>query len=157
MSTKVKSITPKTYEGKVTGYSIVLENGTEGYLDDKGSDKELKVGESVDFTLVVKKNKKGNDYNLLTLKRAGYTPPIITPSPANEVSRHLHEDVVLLKADAPEILKLKAGASIKALEFVVNAFIADRITYDKIKDYYTELKGYLFDSIDESTGKSDKA
>jgi hypothetical protein len=148
MSTKVKSITPKTYEGKVTGYSIVLENGTEGYLDDKGSDKELKPGDDIEFILVVKQNKKGKDYNLLTLKKVSQsaTPP---SEPAKAVNKPSPGVV-----DVPEVVKLKTGASIKAMEFVVNAFIADKINYDKIKEYYTELKGYLFDSIDEITGKA---
>ena len=33
MNSKVVKIEPKTYQGKVTGHTITLENGTSGYLD----------------------------------------------------------------------------------------------------------------------------
>lgn len=91
MTTTIKSIEPKTYQGKVTGYSITLENGVVGYLDDKASSSDLKAGESVDYSSVVKQNKKGGNYNLLTLNRVfpgqsqapAQSAPTPTPSPAD--------------------------------------------------------------------------
>jgi len=88
MTTTIKSIEPKTYQGKVTGYSITLENGVTGYLDDKASSSDLKVGESVDYSSVSKQNKKGGTYNLLTLNRVfpgQQHVPSQTSAPAPEV------------------------------------------------------------------------
>jgi hypothetical protein len=75
MRTTIKAIEPKTYQGKVSGYSITLENGVTGYLDDKASSSDLKVGESVEYSVAVKKNKQGKDYNLLTLNRLAPSAP----------------------------------------------------------------------------------
>jgi hypothetical protein len=47
-------------------------------LDDKGSDAVI-VGDNVEFTLTVKKNKQNKDYNLLTLKKVQQGTPTSTP------------------------------------------------------------------------------
>lgn len=72
MKTTIKTITSKdfTKDGKTTtSITVTLANDVTGYLNDKGSSSDLKQGESVDYTLEVKKNKQGKDYNLLTLNR----------------------------------------------------------------------------------------
>src|SRR5574343_1604151 len=66
MRTKVKSFETKEYNGKKS-YTVTLENGVSGYLNAQGSD-NIGEGNEVDYTLEVKKNKKGQDYNLLTVK-----------------------------------------------------------------------------------------
>jgi hypothetical protein len=148
MSTKVKSITPKTYEGKVTGHTIVLEDGTQGYLDDKGSAKELKVGEDVIYILVVKQNKQGKDYNLLTLKRtqsATSTPP----APAKEEKK----DSIFKNAFSASSPQTKEGykvqAAIEATRFVFDAFSAERIDGEQIKEFQRKAVTILWDEIDE--------
>ena len=140
--TTIKTITPKTYQGKVTGHSIELSDGVSGYLDDKGSDKDLKTGEGVFYSLAVKQNKQGKDYNLLTLKRASSTSQP-AQSPAPNIPKPINAPAT---GSIPEF---KAQASLRAMEFVVNAYIADKIPWDQIKPNYLELRGYLWDGVDE--------
>ena len=141
---KITKLEEKTYQGKVTGHSVTLDDGTNGYLDDKGSDTVV-VGDEVSCTLEVKQNKKGGNYNLLTLKRVTGT----TPAPAPQ-------SVPVAQVGMPRpvsqagIVQLKAQAASDAMGFVKDFFVADKITYDKFKDYFVELKGYLFDAIDEA-------
>jgi hypothetical protein len=148
MSTKVKSITPKTYEGKVTGYSIVLEDGVQGYLDDKGSDKDIKAGEDVIYILAVKKNKKGTDYNLLTLKRVAqsFTPqPTPTPEPAKEEKKPTSNTTI----DAVLIFKERCENSRRAMQIVGGFVTGDKVNLDKVKDTYKEVNLYLQEAIDD--------
>jgi hypothetical protein len=146
MSTKVKSITPKTYEGKVTGYSIILENGTEGYLDDKGSDKELKPGDNVEFILVVKQNKKGKDYNLLTLKRVSQsvTPTASPTTPAKEEKKTTPTTI-----DAVLIFKERCENSRRAMQIVGGFVTGDKINLDKVKETYKEVNILLQEAVDD--------
>jgi hypothetical protein len=82
---KITNIETKTFTNKADGktstsHIVTVDTGQTGYLSDKDSDKDLKVGESVTVSVEVKKNKKGEDYNLLTLKRGNSSSPAQTPS-----------------------------------------------------------------------------
>lgn len=145
----IKAITPKTYQGKVTGYSVELSDGVIGYLDDKNSSGGLKVGDNVSYTLTVKKNKQGNDYNLLAINIA--TMGVQPPQPQAQPQQAFVSKPPSLISPPPtsSLTELKAQASLRAMEFVVNAYIADKIQWDQIKPNYVELRGYLWDGVDE--------
>jgi len=140
---KITKLEPKTYQGKVTGHSVTLDDGTVGYLNDKDSDK-VAVNDDVSCTVEVKKNKKGDNYNLLTLRKVTGTPPASQPQLQAQAS-------IPRPVSQAGIVQLKAQAASDAMGFVKDFFVADKITYDKFKDYFIELKGYLFDAIDEAS------
>ena len=139
MKTKVKTLETKTYQGKVTGHLVTLENGVIGYLNDKGSD-EIGEGNEVDYTLEVKKSKQGKDYNLLTLKLVSET---------QQKSIVPETKVTSTKVPVTNLLSIKAQAVVKGMEYMINAFIADKITWDQIQPKFKELSGYLIDGIEE--------
>jgi hypothetical protein len=139
---KITKLEEKTFGGKVTGHTVTLDNGVVGYLNDKDSDK-VAQNDEVSYTIEVKQNKKGGNYNLLTLKRAtGTTPPPPPPLPPPPNTPR--------PVSQAGIVQLKAQAASDAMRYVKDFFVADKITYDKFKDYFVELKGYLFDAIDEA-------
>ena len=80
---KITKLEEKTYQGKVTGHSVTLDDGTVGYLDDKNSDK-VAVNDEVSCTVEVKQNKKGGNYNLLTLRKV--TDKVPTPQPQKDIT-----------------------------------------------------------------------
>ena len=137
MRTKVKSVETKEYNGKKS-YTVTLENGVSGYLNAQWSD-TIGEGNEVDYTLEVKKNKKGGEYNLLTVKLVSETQhkPLQTVTPLPP------------KVPSTSLLSLKAQCVIKAMEFSVNAFIGDKLTWDQIQPKFKELSGYLIDGIEE--------
>jgi hypothetical protein len=146
---KVTIIEPKTYQGKVTGHSIVLENGTKGYLDDKGSDKDIAVGETVEFTITVKQNKKGENYNLLTLKRASTVtvPASLTPTlttPPKPLSVNLYP---------ADIFDYKCEGIFKSMELVMKAVYEDKINFADVVADFNTIKGAVLGAIDEITGE----
>ena len=139
MKSKIKTI--KVYEktdkfgNKSAG--VTMEDGIFGFYSFTG-DLSIKEGMEVDYSFTEhdNKSKPGEKYKKLT---------ITIPSPPPPKTAEIKSSV----PNNPALIPLKATASIKAMEFVVNAFIADKINYDKIPEYYKELKGYLFDALDE--------
>lgn len=144
---KVTKVEEKTYQGKVTGHSIELSDGVKGYLDDKGSDKDIKEGETVDYLVSVKQNKKGENYNLLTLKRAGTAQ---TPA--------------LPKGDTPHATvppELQGGLNALKIEMLVPIarIVMDGVISGKIesslkeyREWYNGIVDDVFASIDEIKG-----
>jgi len=148
MKTRIKEIIEKTYQGKVTGHAITLENGVVGYLADKTSDKELKVNEEVDYTLEVKKNKQGKDYNLLTLKRAG------AETQPNEVKTDVFPAVSLPSSISPALIfEMKVKMVIVAMQEVNKAFLADKITNTQIPELTATIFGGMCFNLDELNKK----
>jgi hypothetical protein len=140
MRTKVKSFETKEYNGKKS-YTVTLENGVSGYLNAQGSD-TIGEGNEVDYTLEVKKNKKGGEYNLLTVK-------LVPANVQNSVQTETKAAPTKVQVPTTALQTLKAQAVVKAMEFMINTFIADKITWDQIQPKFKELTGYLIDGIEE--------
>lgn len=145
MATKVKQIEEKTFQGKVTGHIITLEDNTVGYLDDKNSDKVI-VGDNVDYTLIVKKNKQGKDYNLLTLKRV-VTASTIQVSSANTVQSSVPSKPSLISPI--EIFHEKVNAANNAMHEVMIQIWNDQMTDEKLKEHFVNIRNWVWASIDE--------
>jgi hypothetical protein len=145
MRTRIKTIEPKTYQGKANGYKVALETGVEGNLAEKESDKGLRAGDEVEATIVDYVSAKGNHSNLITLKlipnnvqnpvQTGTNPP---PPPPPKV-----------QVPTTALQTLKAQSVVKGMEFIISMFIADKITWDQIQPKFKELSGYLIDGIEE--------
>lgn len=140
MRTKVKTFETKEYNGKKS-YTVTLENGVSGYLNAQGSD-IIGEGNEVDYTLEVKKNKKGGEYNLLTIK-------LVSANAQNSVQTETKTTPTKVQVPTTALQTLKAQSVVKAMEFMINCFIADKITWDQIQPKFKELTGYLMDGIEE--------
>jgi hypothetical protein len=155
MTTTIKSIEPKTYQGKVTGYSITLENGVMGYLDDKASSSDLKAGESVDYSISVKQNKKGGIYNLLTLNRVfpgqsqapSQSAPTSTPPPARDVQIPVPSLKDISSAKTPA--EMKFAFRIFCYREIMRCHGLGAIKRSEIKEYFLEHVSMADASIDE--------
>ena len=144
---KITKLEEKTYQGKVTGHSVTLDDGTNGYLDDKGSDTVV-VGDEVSCTIAVKQNKKGGNYNLLTLKRVtGGTPPPPPPQKDYTFKNNINP------AQPKTIEEYKVNASIEAMRFVYDAFSNQRIDAPQIAEFQRRAVEILWTEIDEIFNK----
>lgn len=135
---KITKIEDVTYQGKVTGHLVFLEDNTNGYLDDKNSD-NLTVGDIADYTLAVKKNKRGGEYNLLTLKRA-VTSATVTDTPPPKG----HSPIPNIT-----LFQEKVKGVLKSMELTIQAVCEDKINFDKVKENFKEINVYVQDAIDE--------
>jgi len=147
MRTKVKSFETKEYNGKKS-YTVTLENGVSGYLNAQGSD-TIGEGNEVDYTLEVKKNKKGQDYNLLTVKLASNnaqnsvrteTPPPPPPPPTN------------VKISPDFILSQKTIIVCEVIRCVFDAYMKDKLDNLEIKGQINELANEVFSIFNEFKG-----
>jgi hypothetical protein len=138
--TTIKTIEKKTFNGK-DSYTISFEDGEKGYLEAKGSDKDLKQGESVSYNKEIKQNKKGENYNLFTVTRAGSssaTPPTpglpsLTAKPAGSKITH------------------KVEASIRVFEACMEVYGNERQGFDwnVLMEKQKEVARVLWSQIDE--------
>jgi hypothetical protein len=152
--TTITKLEPKTFQGKITGYSVTLADGMTGYLDDKNSDKGLQVGAGVNYTSEDKVNKKGGVYKLLVLKAASisipppqqqqqYTPPPPPPQKQSPTS---------ISAPVQDIVAYKVEASFVAMKAVMEAYKSERIDFPKVPETYKECCNLLYGEIDSIFG-----
>ncbi len=143
---KITKLEPKTYQGKVTGHSVTLDDGTVGYLNDKDSDK-VAVNDDVSCTVEVKKNKKGDNYNLLTLRKVTGTPPPPQPPKDSTFKNNINP------AQPKTIEEYKVNATIEAMRFVYDAFSNQRIDAPQIPEFQRRAVEILWTEIDEIFNK----
>jgi len=145
IKTKIKVIEPKTYQGKVTGHLLTLDNGVVGYLNDKESDTDLKEGNDIEYTLEVKKNKKGGDYNLLTIKLVSQDA---TP-PGTEATETLIPPSFKKFNASKSITDMKYEGRVYCLKLAVRAFLAGKLERKEVGGTFIEWVGIMDTAIDE--------
>ena len=138
---KITKIEDKTFQGKVTRHVIYLEDGTEGYLNDKDSD-NLTVGDIADYTFEKKerKSKKGEFYNLLTLKRA------VASTPEAPLATQPKDHSPIPKIT---LFQEKVKGVLKSMELTMEAVYNNKITYAQAQGIFKEIKNDVLDAIDE--------
>ena len=148
--TTITKIEDKTFEGKVTGHIVTLSDASTGYLDDKGSTKGLRMGDSVTFTSVDKQNKKGGTYKLLTLTLSvpGAVAPPVSQAPV--LPPPPRPQIHVGTGKSPQ--ELKAEASTRIAEIAFKAVFDDKISSAEAAEnhkFYTRL---VWSDIDEVFG-----
>jgi hypothetical protein len=151
MQTTIKTITPKTFQNKPNGFSIVLVDGTEGNLAEKTSDKGLRAGDPVEATIQDYVSKAGKHSNLITLKLmqpgAAQTatvlpqtvnPPVNKPAPLSTYS-------VLPKSKE----QVKIDAFFKATDKVTDLVLGGKMTWEKYQEGHQQLTTFLYGEIDK--------
>jgi hypothetical protein len=149
MKTTIKSITSKefTKDGKTNiSHTVELDNGVTGYLNDKGSSQGLKQGDTVDYTLEVKKNKKGTDYNLLSIN---LLPPSAMTGSAPSTPEFKQPSVnKVQKAGSIEEMKFE-GRKV-CMKLAVSCFIAGKFeTIAQVKEHFLDWVEAMDASIDD--------
>lgn len=77
---KITNLEQKTYQGKPQGFKVTLDDGTTGNLQEKESDKGLRVGDDVIVTLIPYTSKAGVTSNLIGLRLANTAGTTVKPS-----------------------------------------------------------------------------
>ena len=79
---KITVLEQKTFQGKPSGFKVTLDDGRSGNLEEKASDKGLRVGDDVIVTEIPYTSKAGNKSTLYGLKLTN-SAPASTPPPSN--------------------------------------------------------------------------
>lgn len=151
MKSKIKERKFDKSDSKGSSCLLVFEDGVDGYFNWQG-EFPFSLGEEVEYTAIQSPNKSkpGKFYNKLTITKMQQAsaqntpppPPFITPPPT-PINKPV-SSFVLANAQA-----IKAEASIKAMEYMIDCFIADKVQWDQIQPRFKELTGYLNDAVDE--------
>jgi hypothetical protein len=143
---KITVLEAKTYQGKPSGFKVTLDNGTTGNMQEKESDKGLRVGDEVNVTLIPYTSKAGVTSNLLGLRLVNggqvsgqvggqATPPVsslVTPPPARANVSPLYSAVKSIK-------EMKHESRLKVLETLGILAAAGKIEPKDIIEFYNEF------------------
>jgi len=136
---KITVLEQKTFEGKPSGFKVTLDNGTQGNLQEKESDKGLRVGDEVAVTLIPYTSKKGVTSNLLGLRlitggqasgqASGQVGGQAAPAPQARQTTSLYTS---------NVTQMKFDARLKCMQIANDAYIAGKLTADEAKNHCRE-------------------
>lgn len=140
-ASKITKLEQQMKDGKPSGFKINLADGTFGYLDEKNSERGLREGDDVFYEAITP---EGKSYKKISVNRTngGKTPSQSSNNPPPPSAPNS-------SFQPQSVSKVKSEATIKAMEFMVSMFIADKVKWDEIKPKHKELTSYLNDAIDE--------
>jgi len=142
--TKITKLVAKTFEGKPSGFTVTFDDNRTGNLQEKESDKGLREGDTVIVKEIPYTSKAGKTSTLYGVRLGQSTSSYPAPPQPQNPSTPNKPSVPTSSLGA-----LKAKATTEAMGFMVDCFIADKFTWDQIKEKHKELTGYLNDAIDE--------
>jgi hypothetical protein len=146
---KITALTPKTYQGKPSGFTVTFEDGRNGNLEEKQSDKGLRVGDEVVVTEIPYTSKAGKQSTLYGVRlvqnstaqsqQPSNQPPTPTPPPKPQI--HV--------GTPKSIQELKTEAAIRCTGFMVECFIADKAEWAEIAEKQKILFNLVCGEIDD--------
>jgi hypothetical protein len=150
MKTKIKTIEAKFWQSKPNGFKVVLEDGTEGNLSEKDSDKDLKNGDEVEVTISDYISKTGKHSNLFAIKRSVSETPqkefkTETKSPIETV---IPLSTRLERPNTKSFIEMKHELRRDLIETLGRIAAAGRIEPKEMVDYYNEYYPAIDLSID---------
>lgn len=144
--TTITKLEPKTYQGKAQGFTVTLSDGRNGNLEEKQSDKGLRVGDDVFVMEIPYTSKAGKASILYGLKLTTGTPVsqpsqgLTTPPPPRPA---IHVGAGKTKEE------LKADASIAMASACLQAVKEDKLDFGQVAEKQTFMSKLLWGEIDE--------
>lgn len=143
--TKITSLEAKTYQGKPQGFKVTLDDGRSGNLEEKQSDKGLRVGDEVFVTEIPYTSKAGNKSTLYGLRLASNTQP--------QAQGNTHADSPQRPAihvgSGKSKEELKSEAAIRMAETVLKGFFAGNLDSGQVEPKQREYTTLLWSEIDD--------
>lgn len=145
---KITVLEQQFKDGKPSGYKVALDDNTMGYLVEKDSDKGLRVGDVVSYSVDIP---AGKTYKKLTLRlvqpvmAAPLTAPSVVPPSAPKAFATPTAQVTPPRG----IKELKVDAAVSAMEFAFTAYCEGKIDYPKIPETQRDAVTILWKEIDE--------
>jgi hypothetical protein len=144
---KITALTPKTYQGKPSGFTVTFEDGRNGNLEQKQSDNGLRVGDEVVVTEIPYTSKAGKQSTLYGVRLMQQSAAQL-PSPSANVP--LTPPKPQIHVGTPKsIQELKTEAAISCTRFMVDAFIADKAEWAEIAEKQKVLYALVSGEIDD--------
>jgi hypothetical protein len=142
----------KTYQGKPSGFIVTLSDGTTGNLEEKQSDKGLRVGDPIVYTPIPYTSKAGKTSTLIGLRLVQGGAP--APQPSSGFAPTGQQKPFNPNPSAP-VGNLKAQTRAKvpftAMEKIIDLVIGGKLGWEKIRESHRELCTILYDEIETNT------
>ena len=150
---KITNLEQKTFQGKPSGFKVTLDDGTNGNLQEKESDKGLRVGDDVIVTLIPYTSKAGVTSNLLGLRLANtagttvaHAPSAPAPQPQAGAVKPPNTSAV---SAAKSFTEMKFEGRIVCLKLAVECILQGKMERPEAKEAFAEWTSLLDTSIDE--------
>ena len=148
---KITHLEQKTFQGKPSGFKVTLDDGTSGNLQEKESDKGLRVGDDVIVTLIPYTSKAGVTSNLIGLRLANTAGTTVkTSAPTPQAQRPTTPPYSAPKATGKTKEELKSEAAIRIMEVFLSAFFDAKIESGKIAEDHKEYVQLVWAEIDDA-------
>ena len=149
---KITILEAKSYLGKPTGFKITLDDARTGNMEEKQSDKGLRVGDEVIVTEIPYTSKAGNKSTLYGLRlNTGIPQPQSSqntpPPPPKPQPPQIHVGAGKSKEE------LKADAAVKMAEIVITAFFQDKVDAASVEPKTREYTKLIWSEIDDIFSK----
>lgn len=152
--TTITNLEQKTYNNKPSGFKVTLSDGRTGNLEEKQSDKGLRVGDPVTVTEIPYTSKAGNVSTLYGLRLAGHIP---STSPQQQSSGTLAPPAPPAPPQRPAIHvgagkskeELKSEASTQILLKILDFFNEGKLESAQISVTLKEYDRLIWSEINE--------
>ncbi len=143
---KITVLEQQFKDGKPSGYKVALDDNTMGYLVEKDSDKGLRVGDVVSYSVDIP---AGKTYKKITIKLAQAQPSSAPAPQPQPVPQRAFATPTAQVAPPRGIKELKVDAAVSAMEFAFTAYCEGKIDYPKIPETQRDAVTILWKEIDE--------
>ena len=156
---KITVLEPKTFQGKPTGFKVTLDDGRGGNLEEKQSDKGLRVGDEVVVTEIPYVSKAGNKSTLYGLRLNNGTvqtpapQPAATPTLAPKPAPQAPVSPPSGKITEANIFGAQANGATTLMTTVLEAVLEGKVTNVVALEKYHEFQAVLEQTIDALAGK----
>jgi hypothetical protein len=150
---KITVLEAKTYQGKPSGFKVTLDNGTTGNLQEKESDKGLRVGDEVNVTIIPYTSKAGVQSNLLGLRLVTSAPQTTpTPLPTSQQGKITPPNTSAISA-TKSFVEMKFEGRVVCIKLAVECILQGKMERPEAKEAFAEWVSVLDASIDELKSK----
>lgn len=145
---KITVLEQKTFEGKPSGFKVTLDDGRNGNLQEKESDKGLRVGDEVTVKEIPYTSKKGVTSTLYGLRLN--TSPTQTLVPTSSQSSPTAPQRPTINVGAGKSAnELKADAAIAMAKACLQAVKDDKLDFGQVAEKQKFITKLLWEEIDE--------
>jgi hypothetical protein len=143
---KITALEQKTFQGKPSGYKITFDDGRSGNMEEKQSDKGLRIGDDVVVTEIPYTSKAGKQSILYGAKLMQQSAAQTPSTPANVP---IPPKPQIHVGTPKSIQELKTEAAISCTRFLVDCFIADKAEWGEIAEKQKILYALVSGEIDD--------
>jgi hypothetical protein len=145
--TTITNLEQKTFNNKPSGFKVTLSDGRTGNLEEKQSDKGLRVGDAVNVTEIPYTSKAGNVSTLYGLRLAGQNAPPQQQQASTPAQQPQRPAIHVGAGKSKE--ELKSEASTQILLKILDFFNQGKLESAQISVTLKEYDRLIWSEIDE--------